>query len=305
MSINIQLPEGVRAAVALSYDTDMAAGYAPDRICHGRSAPFLKEYMLKLCDTAEKFGVQLHFFQIGNGLEPDQDVSYLEEILRRGHLVDNHTYSHLPLITGDIDTLDKELATTNRLMKERLGWTCTVLRGPGGYQNGVQDCPANQEIILKNGFRWVSSQYDGTLGQRGLDDAIAAPSRHHPYAYPNGLIEIPIQGFTDRHWFDNYKCIDGEAYTRWREAHGHQPVPADWQCPWTSPGALDDWIDYNLATLDYAYEHHLLWVPVWHPYSHYLHDRENQMLPALLEHAALKPERVWVCTVRDAADMLE
>jgi len=299
MSIRVQLPEGVCCAVALSYDTDMAAGYSPDGICHGRTAPFLKEYMLKLCDTAEKFGVQLHFFQIGNGLEADQDVGYLQAILKHRHLIDNHTYTHLPLITQDVYRLDDELARTHRLIKERLGWTCTVLRGPGGYQNGLEGFEKNQQVILQNGFRWVSCQYDGTLGQRGLDDAIAAPSRHHPNAYPNGLIEIPIQGFTDRHWFDNYKCVDTEAYTAWRREHGHQPVPADWQCPWTSPNALDDWIDYNLATLDYAYEHRLLWAPVWHPYSHYLHDPRNRMLLALLEHAASKPERV-----RDAANML-
>ena len=68
--------------------------------------------------------------------------------------------------------------------------------------------------------------------------------------------------------------------------------------------ALDEWIDYNLSVLDYTYEHGLLWVPVWHPYSHYLHDPENRTLPALLNHAAAKPDKVWVCTVRDAAGML-
>jgi len=43
----------------------------------------------------------------------------------------------------------------------------------------------------------------------------------------------------------------------------------------------------------------------WHPYSHYLHDPENRMLPAMLEHCASKPERMWVCTVRDACEMVE
>jgi hypothetical protein len=61
----------------------------------------------------------------------------------------------------------------------------------------------------------------------------------------------------------------------------------------------------NLACLDYAYENRLLWVPVWHPYTHYLHDPESRMLKALLRHAAGKAERVWVCTVRDAAAMLD
>ena len=79
-----------------------------------------------------------------------------------------------------------------------------------------------------------------------------------------------------------------------------------WQCPWTAPGALDDWIDYHGQCLDFAYEQRLLWVAVWHPYSHYLHDPDNRVLPALLEHARSKPEPVFLGTLRDvAATMVE
>ena len=34
-------------------------------------------------------------------------------------------------------------------------------------------------------------------------------------------------------------------------------------------------------------------------------DPQARILEALLEHAAAKPERVWVCTLRDAAAMLD
>jgi hypothetical protein len=54
---------------------------------------------------------------------------------------------------------------------------------------------------------------------------------------------------------------------------------------------------------DIAYEQRLVWVACWHPYSHYLHDPENRMLPAMLQHCAAKPERVWVGTFRDAVGM--
>ena len=53
------------------------------------------------------------------------------------------------------------------------------------------------------------------------------------------------------------------------------------------------------------YEHRLLWVPTWHPLTHYLHDRDNVVLDDFLTYCASKDEKVWVCTVRDAADMLE
>ena len=67
---------------------------------HGRIMPPLRDYTLRLCTTAEDFGVQLHFFYVANGLE-EPDIGYLREILRRGHLIDNHTYSpHAALAPG-------------------------------------------------------------------------------------------------------------------------------------------------------------------------------------------------------------
>ncbi len=302
--VRVQLPEGVRCAVALSYDTDMAAGYAPDGICHGRTMPALHEYMLKLCDAAEQHSVKLHFFQIGNGFKVPEVVEYLREILSRGHVLDSHTYSHIPLNTEDVNKLNEELALTNRLFEEHLRWKSTVLRGPGGYTHGLDGLEANQEVILKNGFKWASGRYNHDLYNRGQHYAIEGSTREPIYAYPTGLIEMPIQGYTDRAWFDNIKCVDPDAYTTWRKAHGHTRVPDGWHCPWTSPGALDEWIAYNLAAADFAYEHRLLWIPVWHPYSHYLHDPENRVLQTLLEHCVAKPEKVWVCTVRDAVEMV-
>ncbi len=304
LPIQVRLPEGVRCVIALSYDTDTAGGYAPDGVCHGRTPPFLHEYMLRLCDTAEQYSVTLHFFQIGNGLEEPRVVEYLKEILRRGHIIDSHTYSHLALTTDDVTRLDDELVLTNELFKERLGWQSTVLRGPGGYARGLDGLKANQEVILNNGFQWVSGRYSHRLYGQDQQFAIEASKREPVYAYPTGLIEIPVQGYTDRTWFDGIKCIDPQTYGAWRVAHGHQPVPDGWCCPWTAPDALDEWIGYNLSAADFAYENRLLWIPVWHPYSHYLHDPDNRMLPALLQHCAAKPERVLVCTVRDAAQML-
>ena len=73
----------------------------------------------------------------------------------------------------------------------------------------------------------------------------------------------------------------------------------------TAPGALDAWIEHLLAVADYAYANRLLWTPVWHPYSHYVHDPENRVLPALLKHCAGKPEPFPVCTLRDIVGWLE
>lgn len=38
------------------------------------------------------------------------------------------------------------------------------------------------------------------------------------------------------------------------------------------PGALESWVEHNLACADYAYGHRLPWVPVGHSHCYYLHD---------------------------------
>lgn len=302
--VTVALPEGVRCALALTYDTDMAGGYAPDGICHGRTMPQLKEYMLRLCDTAEAHCTRLHFFQIGNGLEPTEDVGYLREIIDRGHDLDSHTYSHVPLVTDDLKLLDFELRRTNELLAERLGHTSTVLRGPGGYAHGLRGKPANQQVILGNGFRWVSCEFNLRAGFDDYLETVANPARDVCYAYDSGLIEAPLMTLTDRTFFDSIMNIDPEGWKAWAREHGHQPLPEGWtKAPWTREDALDRWIEYNLAVADYAYAHGLLAVICWHPYSHLVHDPENRMLPTLLTWAE-QHEGAVVCTLRDAVAWL-
>ncbi len=303
--MTVTLPEGRRCALAITYDTDMAGGYAPDGICHGRTMPAIKRQMLRLCDTAESFGVRLQFFQIGNGLEATEDVGYLQEVLARGHDLDQHTWSHLHLLTDDLEALDYELRHTNELFAERLGHVSTVLRGPGGYPNGLRGRAANQQVILDNGFRWVSCEYNF---RASFDDYIATvtgPAGNQPYAYDSGLVEIPIMSITDRNFFDAIMCEDAEVYREWRVTRGHDPVAEGWRkAPWTREDALDRWIEYNLAVAEEVYAQGLLWVICWHPHSHYIHDPENRMLPALLEWASVRPD-VFAGTLRDAVEWIE
>ena len=302
--MKLQLPPGVRCAIALSYDLEMCAGYAPDGINHGRIMPEVQAYTLRLCDVAESYGARLHFFYVCNGLE-EEDIGYLREILRRGHVIDSHTYSHQHVAQSDPGRLDHELSLANRLLQEKLGIVSTVLRGPYGYTQGWRNLPPeNRQVILKNGFRWLSGEYDDRVYYQEYADWVQAAERGLPYQYPEGLVEIPFQGWSDRMWFDMRPEVDPAVIDAWRSVWGHRPVPPGWKAPWEFPNALEDWIRLNNDTLDHLYKTGGMWVPVWHPYTHYLHDPECRALDALLQHAAQKSERVWVCTVRDATQML-
>src|SRR5687767_5455436 len=153
----------------------MCGGYQPDVINHGRILPEVQRYTLDLCSVAEALGVQLHFFFVGNGL--DKTYACLRQILDRGHILDSHTYTHLPLITDDVQRLDEELALVNDLFERRLGWHSTVLRGPGGYHDGLAGRTENQRAILKNGFKWVSCQVDRHVRMSDRADVLAVASR--------------------------------------------------------------------------------------------------------------------------------
>lgn len=316
--MNLKIPDG-QCWVGLSYDLEMCAGYSPTMTNHGRIIPDLQKYTLQLCDIAEAFDVKLHFFYVANGLE-HTDTDYLYEILRRGHVIDSHTYDHLSLTYPDMVKLDQDLRRANDLLQDKLGVEPVVLRGPGGIINGLNHHPKAQQIILKNGFRYVSSAYKDPLtnsdfqflkkdeshevNHAALSQAVQLTTFEPPYRYESGLVELPLQGLTDRNWFDTHYCTNPQTFDEWRESAGHQPVAADWQAPWTAPGALEHWIDYNLAVFDRACSQKTLWMPVWHPYTHYLYDRENIALKSLLEYVTKKPD-ARVVTLRDVIDLIE
>lgn len=302
----LKIPEDIQCIIVITYDTDVAGGYAPPgQVCHGRTPPFLMKYIDTLCDTAENYGVKLQFFQIANGLEKEDVVNHLKEVISRGHSVDCHTYSHLNLSQTPPDLLDDDLKKASHLFKEKLGFISYILRGPGGYQHN--ELPEeNQKVILKNGYKAVSGEFDYELYKGDRDYAISSPLRSTPFYYPTGLLEIPVPGCTDRMWFDNYKCVNQKSFEEWRKKFGHRPVPCGWKCPWTSENSLEEWIDIHIKTLDFVYENRLLWVICWHPYSHYLHDPENKTLPSFLEYAFKKPKKVLFCTMRElVADFLK
>jgi hypothetical protein len=306
----VRIPDGYRCAVSFTFDTDMAAGYSPlDKPnpyggSHGRTAPFVADTMRRMMDVAEEFGVRLHWFKICNGLEDGCDWSVYEEALARGHDVDCHTYNHCNVASTSSEELREDLPRANALLKKRLGIDPFVLRGPGGYREGALGA-ANRQIILDNGFKYVSGEVNAW---GGLDDdpmQYATEPREYPvHQYPEGLIEIPVHGMTDRTWFDNMQP-KRHLLQEWRKTGGHQPVPEDWQCPWTEPNATHRFIEAHKAVFDLAYEERLFADFTCHPYSFYLHDRQNIILRELFTHLRAKPEKVWIGTLRDVAGLIE
>ena len=83
--------------------------------------------ILKILD---KYNVKATFFVIGKHIEKHPE--YLREIALKGHLIGNHTYSHLNLKNRPISQLSSEINKTALLISRLTGKECYWFRPPMG-----------------------------------------------------------------------------------------------------------------------------------------------------------------------------
>ena len=269
---------GNRCVVALGWDCEMIGAYAdtnPTGTTHGYLDDRVWQAMLDLAAVAEQANMRLQFFILGQTLE--QPAGILRDLAARGHALDQHTYSHLSLLSDDPGGVRQQIAETNRLFVEALGFAPQGLRGPGGYREGLHGREDVQQMLLEAGLSFVSCHY-ATKSPGGKYDVVADKNAYmmlkhmQPRRYESGLLEVPIHGYSDRHWFDN----------QGRDLRG--------------------WIKHLQDCLDFAYDMGgLLYAPALHPDTHSRHDPGMATLPALIEHARKKHEPVRFVTYREAA----
>lgn len=122
------------------------------------------------------------------------------------------------------EVIAENIRLTNLAFKERLGIAPVGFRTPGGFNNGLADRPDVQQLLLDIGFKWVSSKYPAhELGARPtavaaapssgaprsgappttapddavFDSIVAAQAAAQPFAYPSGLVEVPMSAASD------------------------------------------------------------------------------------------------------------
>lgn len=87
-------------------------------------------YTEQLLDGLYKKGVSVTFFVTGEHASLHPDV--IKRMDREGHLIGNHTYSHMQLTKKNRDKFKQELIDTNVIIKEITGETMTYVRPPYG-----------------------------------------------------------------------------------------------------------------------------------------------------------------------------
>lgn len=218
-----------KALISITLDMEMSRNFPEWEITHwdfekGNLNEETKRYTVAACRKVKQAGGVLHTFCVARVLE-QENVDWLLSIRDEGHPIGSHTYDHVNvkgktveevqfrfrrapwlvdgLTPAEIVAKNVDLAT--KAMKSRLGIFPAGFRTPGGFGNGLDDAPEVQKMLLEQGFTWVSSKYPyhqfsqpGTPPDESIFKSILdMQSQAQPYAYPSGLVEIPISPISD------------------------------------------------------------------------------------------------------------
>lgn len=218
-----------KALIGITFDLEMSRNFPTRETTHwdyekGNLNEETKQYSVEAARRVKEAGALMHFFAVGRVLE-QANVDWLQEIIKSGHRVGNHTYDHVNVTATKLEDVQfrfkrspwltsgrspAELISDNiRLceiaMQSRLGIKPAGFRTPGGFRNGLRDRPDVRKMLQDLGYNWISSLYPSHPNtapmqqpSRAIIDAImAAHEQAQPFAYPDGLIEIPMSPISD------------------------------------------------------------------------------------------------------------
>jgi putative heme-binding domain-containing protein len=218
-----------KALVAITLDLEMSRNFPRWEDTHwdyekGNLDAPTKAYAAEAARRVRARGGTIQFFVVGRVLE-QEDVKWLGDLAAAGHPLGNHTYDHVFLKARTVEEVQYRFARapwlvegravpeiiaenverTTQAMKVRLGKAPSGFRSPGGFADGLKDRPDLQAMLLRSGFRWVSTLYPGhPMGNPGeepgpeiLRRIAAAQDAAQPFAYPTGLVEIPMSPPSD------------------------------------------------------------------------------------------------------------
>jgi peptidoglycan/xylan/chitin deacetylase (PgdA/CDA1 family) len=183
-----------------------------------------KRYAREAARRVRDQGSVIHFFAVGQVFE-QADIGWLQEIADEGHPIGNHTYDHInvratrkedlqfrfqraPWLLPDwtlVEIIRENILLTTKAMRTRLGIQPRGFRTPGGFNDGLHPSPEIRELLREQGYTWVSSLYPSHPNTAPMErpttevfEQIAhAQVAAQPFAYPDGLIEIPMSPISD------------------------------------------------------------------------------------------------------------
>ena len=99
-----------------------------------------------LLDGLKERNVKATFFLIGANVEGRE--SLVERMVAEGHLIGNHTYSHVQLTTVSSAEACREIDQANQVLSETVGEVIHYIRPPfGSWQEGL-DSLVDMQVVL-------------------------------------------------------------------------------------------------------------------------------------------------------------
>lgn len=229
VSLSQDKPQTRKAQIAITFDLEMSRMYPTRDVTEwdyqkGNLNEPTKKYALEAARIAQQRGELIHFFCVGRVLE-QPDIAWLKQIAAMGHPVGNHTYDHVnvwstkpeqtqfrfqrsPWLThgqSAAHIIRENIRITTLAMKQRAGIEADGFRTPGGSNAALNGREDIQQMLLDEGFAWVSSKYPPHKSsdfrtepkEEVFASIVKSLQRAQPYVYPTGLIEIPMSPISD------------------------------------------------------------------------------------------------------------
>ncbi|MFF5205802.1 polysaccharide deacetylase family protein [Streptosporangium sp. NPDC000396] len=105
-------------------------------------------YTSTLLDMLAKRGARATFFVVGQMAARDSKNN-LVRMVREGHEIGNHTWSHRQLTAISRSSMKAEIARTQKLIENRTGVRATIMRPPYGSTNRSVTAEARREGLAQ------------------------------------------------------------------------------------------------------------------------------------------------------------
>lgn len=119
----------------------------------------------QILDGLKARGVQATFFVTGEHAELHPDI--IERMNKEGHIIGNHTYSHIQLTNGNRNSFKDELLKTNQILNEITGEEILYVRPPYGTWDKSFETELNMIPVLWNvdPLDWCASDASGVVNK--------------------------------------------------------------------------------------------------------------------------------------------
>ncbi|MFZ7102665.1 MAG: polysaccharide deacetylase family protein [Peptococcaceae bacterium] len=120
-------------------------------------------YTVKILDVLKKHDVPATFFVIGQRCKMYPQI--VERMVKEGHILGSHTWSHPNLIKISDQEAIKEISSTEEIIKNETGYTPLLFRSPYGSMDRQK-----VELVRDRGYKIIAWDVD-SLDWKGLSAA--------------------------------------------------------------------------------------------------------------------------------------